>query len=308
MGIPASIAAGVLVGVSSAVNVVSVVTSGAGIGDYLRYIFQTIFVSVGIKKRTKPWGVIYNAQTKEPIPFAKVELLNREMRVIESRRTDQSGRYGFLPEEQTLSAEIPAYFMRAAKAGFLFPSVYMTASEDPPLYHALYRGEALMPHDGIVNADIPMDPAVPAPLVRKGLPQRFLHNAFVSLANFGFWAGFVITPANYVITPTRFNLGVLIAVAALDIVRIVGDIREKPYGVIKDGEGHPVPYTLITMTGENGERIGFAVSDSHGRYFLLGGRGISRITLSTPADVMPPRSREETITAKHGWIAKSFML
>ena len=90
------------VAASSTMSAFSFFTSGADIINYLIHVFISFLEIIGIRKRAKPWGTVYNAFTKKPIPFAKVRLLDEHSRMMESKIADKDGRFGFLISPKSL--------------------------------------------------------------------------------------------------------------------------------------------------------------------------------------------------------------
>ncbi|MEK7123571.1 MAG: carboxypeptidase-like regulatory domain-containing protein, partial [Patescibacteria group bacterium] len=87
------------------------------------------------KRRTKPWGVVYDAVTKQPLDPAYVQILDAAGQEVATRITDLEGRFGFfLPPGQ--------YTMFANKTNYAFPSKSVRGSYDA-LYENIYHGEPL---------------------------------------------------------------------------------------------------------------------------------------------------------------------
>jgi hypothetical protein len=47
------------------------------------------------QKKKKPWGIVYGAEDKKPIPFAIVRLFNQDGAMVKQTVTDLDGKYGF---------------------------------------------------------------------------------------------------------------------------------------------------------------------------------------------------------------------
>src|SRR6185436_14294266 len=50
--------------------------AGVPLSNFLMYLFILLMQLLGVKKFTKPWGVVYDSSTKRALPFARVEILN----------------------------------------------------------------------------------------------------------------------------------------------------------------------------------------------------------------------------------------
>ncbi|OGN29850.1 MAG: hypothetical protein A3A33_01005 [Candidatus Yanofskybacteria bacterium RIFCSPLOWO2_01_FULL_49_25] len=297
-----------LVVLSTAVSVLSLAGSGVGFLDYLAYIGRALLVLLGIKKRARPWGTVYNSATKQPLPFSRVNLINREARVIETQVTDQLGRYGFLINPDSVTDN--PFRLVVSKTNFIFPSQRIVTPYDAQLYRNIYTGgDITLQPNNLVNFDIPVDP-LDTPVVTLGkIPHMFIHNLGVRIADIAFWASLVLIPVNYIIARNLFNLVMLILLCGIIVLRILGDLREKPYGVVRNiSTAAPLAYALITLQDATGQRRGMAVSDDAGRYILLSDKGTFDISLATPADIQPPRIKKESVTTPRGWIARMFDL
>ena len=311
-GQPISAVTGIGVAISGAASAVSLASSGVSLFSYLQYALSNLFVLFGIKKKTRAWGTVYNALTKQPLPFTKIQLLGSDQRVLETRITDRQGRYGFLinaggiDPQATLDLQI-----RPIRDGFQFPSTRSTDASDTLLYGQLYRGGIVQVHPNeLIKFDVPLEPiAQEAPSIKHQIPKVRLHNFLANISHAMFWIALIALPLTYIFQPTRFNLIMLIIFGSINLFVLIGDLRQRPYGVVVDrGQGMTVPYSLITLNDPAGQRKGFTVSDEQGRYFLLSDKGTYKISAHTPAQVNPPRSSEEELSTDHGWIAKKLDL
>lgn len=106
------------------------------------------------KEKTKPWGVVYDSVTKQPIDPAVVTIVVDESGVGEfkqSRITDIEGRFSFLvtPGHYKITAE---------KTHYIFPSKKVMGVTDGK-YKNVYHGEVIeVENPYIINLNIPMDP------------------------------------------------------------------------------------------------------------------------------------------------------
>ncbi len=308
---PIGIISGTAVAVSTVGNGISLLTSGVSILNYLQYLYQSLLILFGLKKRGKPWGTVYDSFTKQPLPFVRVQILNKENRVLETKITDRNGRYNFLATTETISSTMLEFSLRVIKDGYIFPAQHVHGQTDTILYDHVYLGGFVSRRpDETVNFDIPIDPLVlSAVAVQTKLPAMRLHNILVMSADIAFWVALVILPLTALFHPTPFNLSMLVLFAIVNGLRIIGDLRERPYGIVYDAiAGHPMSYALVTLKDAAGVRKGFAVSDESGRYILLTEKGVFDLDAVTPADIQPQRSTRESVSAKRGWVAQQVSL
>lgn len=299
-----SMITGIGVAVSAAASAVSLASAGVNFFNFISFFFKNILVFFGLKRKTRAWGTIYNAATKQPLPYTKVQLIGNDHRVLETRITDREGRYGFL-------AQAGEFTILPVRDEFRFPSQKVAGPSDTILYPHVYNGGTITTQtDELIKFDIPMDPMVEKlPITNYQLPKITLHNFFVHVSNVFFWVALVMVPLTYILYPTLLNLIILILFVVLNLFIIVGDLRQRAYGLVLDrSTEQTVPYSLVTLNDAAGQRKGFTVSDDQGRYFLLSEKGRYKVSVYTPANVAPPRSAEESLTARRGWIAKKLHL
>ncbi|MEK7638478.1 MAG: hypothetical protein AAB375_03590 [Patescibacteria group bacterium] len=303
---PISIASAVAVGASAVVALMPILgSSGAG-----AFLWQGLMGMLGLlPKRKKVWGTVYDSNTKRPIPFAKVQLMDRNKRVLETHIADKDGRYGFLTTPESLLAQNVQISILPSARDYLFPA-HTAASVDTLVYNNLYYGDLITVNDKtLINFDIPMDPVRPsaAPLVVKS-PSIVLGASVAAIADAGFWLGLIMIPLNAIIAPSPFTLGVLFLFLGTASLRIWG-ISEHPFGTITDSAtGRPMPFALITLNDLSGKHVGFTVSDERGRYFLVADKGTYEMTIFTPATIVPIRQSKQIIEARKGWITREIKI
>lgn len=297
------------VAASSAVSAVSIFTSLADMVNYLVHVFISILELIGIKKRSKPWGTVYDSLTKRPLPFSKVKLMDQHSRVLETKIADKEGRYGFLISPESLTGEGLEIQIMAEKRGYSFPSKKVSPPHDTILYENVYTGGIVkIQTASAANFDLPMDPLKVTAKELAKIPKMKLHNTFTRIADIGFWVGLVTAPLSFIADPNLFSFAVLVVFLILAFFRIFG-LRERPFGVVMDDTVRkPMSFALITLNDVQGARKGFTVSDEQGRYFLVTEKGEFDLNIFTPADIAPQRSTKEHIISKRGWIAQEVHL
>lgn len=260
---------------------------------------------IGLKRRARVWGVVYDTATKHPIPLAKVELLSEDGRLLETRFADRDGRYGFLTTPQSVHQEEMRVSLRAQKPGYLFPTTSIAADVDYVVYDRLYKGGVVtIRQDAVINFNIPMDPVSARRPSLSGWGNSLIGTAGDRLLAFGFYIGLVAVPVNYWLQPSGKNLAILIAFFTANLFRLF--VVYRPYGMTMDATtGKPLPFALVTLTDATGGRLGFAVSDEHGRFILSGQRGQQmNVVAYTPANVAPQRTVTTRVSSlgSRGWV------
>ena len=298
-----------VVAASSTISAFSFFASGADIINYLIHVFISFLEIIGIRKRAKPWGTVYDAFTKKPIPFAKVKLMDEHSRVLETKIADKEGRFGFLVSAQTLTEEGVKIQLSAEKKGYRFPSGRVTPPKDTILYDNVYVGGIkVIQTKEAANFDLPLDPEKTELKEAIKAPARKMHNFLARLADIGFWFGLVTAPLAYLSDPNLFSFIILILFLVLAFFRVFG-LKERPYGLIVNQETkNPMSFALITLNDKLGHRKGFTVSDEQGRYFLVTEKGDYDLNVFTPANVQPPRTVKKELYTKKGWITEEVNL
>ncbi|MCC7160442.1 carboxypeptidase regulatory-like domain-containing protein [Candidatus Nomurabacteria bacterium] len=290
------------VAISTAV-LVSAFVAGLPFINYLFYLLAVLTQLLGIRKTPKPWGTVYDAKTKRPIPFARVEILNRESRKLQSVITDENGRYGFLMSDELARSTIE---LKAFRTKYDFPSRETPTDIEQQLYPNIYKGGLTNISGALTNFDIPMDPRDPATSHNFyfGIISVQLNNALVDIANILFVVGVALGIVNFIANPNGTNLAILGILLVTFIVRQSG-FKLKPFGLTKDKiTNETIPFGFVALHTQNGERINFTVSDDKGRYFLLSKKGGYILKAYTPAHILPTRTKEVPIFTTKGWVSK----
>ena len=100
----------------------------------------------GFFKNKKRWGIVYDAESRQPISLAVVRIFDAlERRLLETQLTDKDGRFGFL-------AKPGKYYLEVQKANYIFPS-RLTVND--------YHGKNIeLGQDEMLSVNIPMDPQI----------------------------------------------------------------------------------------------------------------------------------------------------
>jgi len=267
-------------------------------------IFSMLHV-FGLKRRARVWGVVYDTATKHPVPLAKVELFAEDGRLLETRFADRDGRYGFLTTPQSVHQEEMRVSLRAQKPGYRFPTTSIAADVDYVVYDRLYKGGTVtIRQDAVINYNIPMDPVSARRPSLSGWGGSLIGTAGDRLLAFGFYVGLVAVPLNYWLQPSGKNLVILVAFFTANLFRLL--VVYRPYGMTLDAaSGSVLPFALVTLTDQAGNRLGFAVSDEHGRFILSGQKGQPmEVVAYTPANIAPQRTTRTHISSlgNRGWV------
>jgi len=285
-----------------AVEVIQTKSAGA-----MLYHFLPV---VGLKKKPRVWGTVYDAQTKKPIPFVRVQILDEAQRVLETRFADRDGRYGFLLSVSGTQERSRRVQMSASHGGFVFPSTKVGPGKDYMVYEKPYLGGVIeITGEAAITYDIPMDPIIVDGKRARPPFRAVIGSTTERILNVGFYIGLILVPWNMITNPSTPNLIVGAVFFGANIFRIFKVYR--PYGEVTElASGTTVPFSLVTLHNEEGKRLTFSVSDEEGRYFISSqGDHDYQVRVHTPANIVPPRTVTEEIPRdskeiKQGWIAK----
>ena len=114
--------------------------------------FNGLMTTLGLRKRRRYWGTVYDAVTKQPLDPAIVKLINVDTgKMVEQAVTDLYGKFGFLDRPGR-------YRIEAAKTHYRFPSEIVTGNADN-LFDNVYHGEVfeISTNSNVIAPNIPMD-------------------------------------------------------------------------------------------------------------------------------------------------------
>ncbi|MCC6404785.1 MAG: hypothetical protein IT405_00085 [Candidatus Yanofskybacteria bacterium] len=269
---------------------------------------------VGIKRRAKVWGSVYDSATKHPVPFAKLELLDEHGRVLETRFSDRDGRYGFLTTPASLHQEALRVRLRVEKSGYRFPAAHSVSGTDYIVYDNLYTGgEVVLQGAALLRFNVPLDPVSPQRVRMSGFGRGLLGTLGDRLLSFAFFVGLITVPLNWWFVPSTKNLIILILFFGVNAARMI--VLYRPYGTTIDAlTGKRMSFALVTLNNAVGERVGFAVSDEYGRFILPVERDAEYEMIAyTPANISPQRTIRRTVRgksriSKRGWVTQDIRI
>lgn len=236
---------------------------------YLNHFFSWLMSLLGLRKKRKPWGTVYNSITKNVVDLVIVRLFDKHTnRLIETQVTDKAGRFSFL-------APPGQYYITATKNPLVFPSGLIKGTVDGEYSH-IYRQESFTVSgpDQAMTLSIPLDPpAVDRAVVagKAGFVKRwkafFGHNPLVPLL-----VGFIMSELLALYIPSTLNYTLLGLNGFFVLTQLFLGIRaEKSWGLVFDAHTlAPVPLAAITMFDAKGGKIlRTRLSDYFGRFSFL---------------------------------------
>jgi alpha-tubulin suppressor-like RCC1 family protein len=240
-----------------------------------------ILSALGIRKRTRRWGTVYDSVTKQPLDPAYVVLKDKDGNEVGTGITDLDGRYGFLIGPGT-------YTIVANKTNYTFPSKKLAGKTRDVLYDDLYFGEELtLGKDGaVITKNIPLDPQGFDWNEFTKQDQKLMKfhgkrdTLFQTIATYTLFIGLPIAVAGYLVTPAPYNTIIVGIYALLFILRMFG-LKPKSHGSLTDMEGNPLSYAIVRVhdVNQGGKEIFHRVADAQGRYYCLVQKGQYTITV-----------------------------
>lgn len=272
-------------------------------------IWSLLLAALGIKKRNRPWGTVYDSITKQPIDPAYVILQDLNGNEVATSITDLDGRYGFL---------VPAgqYRMIANKTNYEFPSKKLNGKTQDELYHDLYFNEIIdVSEGGVIAKNIPMDPLKfdwnEFAKKNKNLMKFFLKRDLwiARISDFFFYLGLIITIISTMAIPVFYNIAILVIYLILFILKRT-ILKPRAFGYIKQKETkNPLSFAIIRVffAGSDNEVI-HKITDKTGKYYCLisNGKYYTKIENKNLDESYSLIHTSEPIEIKNGYINKKF--
>lgn len=256
-------------------TVVNIAIGFSNILPQFLYFASQVFQLFGLRKRRKPWGVVFNSQTGQPVSLAIVRIYDPQYnRLLEQVVTDSQGRYGFLVKAGTFSLDV-------IKTGFTFPS----KEKKPGFYEKIYlKGKFKIASSGQTIAfNIPLDPRV-----REQSFNLFLFfirfNKYLQKIRWPLLILGVIFALVMIIVHLSFIYVLsLVFYLLLGLLEYLRTRRARPYGIVSDIYGHPLSLAIVRIYEKKTNRLlETDVTDSEGRFKFLINPGLYYMTAAKP--------------------------
>lgn len=234
-------------------------------------LWGLLLVLVGIRKRSRRWGVVYDSVTKQPLDPAYVTLKNLQGKDLQTAVTDLDGRYGFLVEPGT-------YAMEAKKTNYVFPSKNSIGKIQDELYDNIYSGGQLpiLRAGDVIARNIPLDPIGFDwnEYTKKNQKLMTFYSRWdlvlKRVYDVSFVLGFIVAMTAFVAVAGTYNTIMFSLYLIMLLLRMFG-IKLKAYGYIMDKATKvPLPFSIIKicLPGTDVE-VANRIADKYGRYYCL---------------------------------------
>ncbi|MCI5108705.1 MAG: carboxypeptidase-like regulatory domain-containing protein [Candidatus Pacebacteria bacterium] len=273
-------------------------------------IWTVLLSFLGLRKKYRPWGTVYDSVTKQPLDPAYVVLKDLNGKEVSTAITDIDGRYGFLVNPGS-------YILEANKTNYTYPSRQLAGKGQDELYSNLYFGSEvnLDEEDAVIAKNIPMDPIKfdwnefakkDKKLMRFYSRFDVWFSKFIEIA---FIVGFLMSLVALFASPAPYNLIVFGVYIFLLVLRILGLKPKRSGHIVERDTRNPLSFSIIKVYAEGvTEPIVKRISDAYGRYFCLVPKGDYYVTIEkkNPDGSYMHVFTSEKIKAKNGIIHEDF--
>lgn len=215
---------------------------------YFNFLFQR-------RKKEKPWGFVYDSESRKPIELADVSLYEKEYgKKIASQFTDINGRFNFLI--------LPGkYYLKVVKNNFIFPSKFISTE---------YRGEPIeIKKETTLSLKIPLDPELPT-LTHRIIILDEIRRILRTLKYPLLVIGTLATASFYYFYKDFADLIFLLLYAVMWAFEIAYLFKKKSYGVVLDQKTHqPLARSIIRFFDARNKLLFTKVTDDRGHFSAL---------------------------------------
>ena len=238
-------------------------------------LWNLFLTALGLKKKQRPWGTVYDAKTKRPLDPVYVTLTNIQTGDEKNAITDMDGRYSFLIDQPG------TYRISAKKKDYDFPSHALIGQLSDHLYQDLYFGAPfeVAEQGQIVTKNIPLDPTAlnwnEQDKIDNNRLKFFKKRDYVitKIGDILFYLGFAVATLALIFFPAPYNIGTFALYIVFAVIKKTG-LGGRPNGSVTDSNGDPVPYAILKLISPRlNQEIKHTVADKYGRYHLLANNG-----------------------------------
>jgi len=219
------------------IGLLALETIALQIGAVNGNIWLALLGLIDRNKKRKPWGVVYDSVTKEPVVRAVVRLWeSKHGTLVDTVVTDINGIFKLTPKKG-------AYVLKIAMPGYSFPSKLVSKDTDSG-YTNIYSGEVINIEEDAdqIMVSIPIDPEVKSQKRNSIYKLMESLKAFLLLINpIILIAGFIYSAVVTVMYPNTFNyivLGFYFITFSFKLWAYTS--KQKTYGIVTDIEGKVV--------------------------------------------------------------------
>lgn len=219
----------------------SVVTASLAMVSYPGFIPYAFFW-VRKRKKYSPWGLVFDKSNNKPLAFATIRIFNDNSQFVAETISDINGKYTV-----TLS---PGNYLIQAK---------LNNYDD-------YK-KNIQVSEAAITEDIAMEPVNYSENLFLKF-KAFIKDNLGTLSGIIYYIGFVISLLAAIVSPTVFNVVILIAFIVQSL--IYRTTRRGQAGKVFDIEtGSLIKGAFIRIYEDEGRQIGATISNAEGKYNIL---------------------------------------
>lgn len=262
----------------------NIIGGAPGAVHVLNYGFSLFFEAIGIRKRRKSWGRVYDSTTGRGIDLALVRLYDQQTaKLAGTIVTDIQGRYNFRLEPGT-------YAISVSKQGYLFPTQIFAKygiqkidkADSRSNTHYVGQPVTIGESNNFLNIDIPIDPVekTPSLFVRVKIITSDLYNLLSGTLSSAFLTllviGTILSIFTAVVLPeTRNTLLACLYTIVTGSYILSRHIRSTHFGVVFNMEnGKALPEAVVSLfDSQYGTLKETRITDRYGRFSIYAQKG-----------------------------------
>lgn len=232
----------------------------------------------GFWRKRQAWGLVYDAVTKHPIMLATIRLYDAAGtgQLVESDVSSKEGVFSFLPAAG-------AYVIKAAKAGYSYPSKLVTGVVDGQYGH-VYHGESISVRESgsPVEVSIPLDPVSAEADFKTALLNALrtrIHTVTLILLMIGFVMALLALAGG---GGALHGLLLLFYGSVLVSHAYLHRRSVKRWGLVRTLDGQPVGGVEVDLVDPRFEKlVQRRITDSKGRFQFVVPKGVYQFRLGS---------------------------
>ncbi|MDD3661667.1 MAG: carboxypeptidase-like regulatory domain-containing protein [Candidatus Dojkabacteria bacterium] len=233
--------------------------------------YLAIFAPMIIRR---PWGIVYDSQTKEPIPRAVIRLMQNN-KLIATTVTDVMGVFRIKPKPGTYTISVQHH-------DYTFPSHLRPQARDGALDNLYYGSELIVKRDQKpLQINIPMDPQTENPRATVSVLKNSVLSSIYSINTIFLCIGSFIPVTVYGINPQSVTF------SSVNLFLLIVQLFLKSYysvrwGKVIDEERKPVPNIDILLHNQPyGQLIDTTTTDRRGRFQFVAPGGEYQLSIKS---------------------------
>lgn len=270
---------------------------------WISHLFSNILSALGLRRKRKPYGYVYDSMTKNPLGQAIVRIFDKNHTLLGTEVSDRDGIFWS-------SLEDGYYTLEVRRSLYTFPSKLVHGKDDYPM-SGVYHGDSVYIKKDDMGIVIPMDP-VEASRTDRGIAvlRNVLSVLVRVLATIFFVVGFASAIYVYIHNQTLTNLLIMLLYIPAAIFLVWGiKNSERKYGKIIGEDGKPVEgVEVILKDVDHADVIGRRITDKDGKYtFYVSDPGKYQLHIPDTRTAIV-RGNEEIVLKDKGTIAEKIIV